>query len=177
MWGCIASVGADRIYGSNAGYFFMHDTKIVVAGVGMLRYQVSSMVFVGIVLVTTCVFQSMGKALSAFVLSACRQGAVLVVILAITSWMVGYQGVICAQPISDCLTALLAGSLLIGTIRREWNCNKNVFCEILCSIWWWKFVKITHDIADDFLRKINMFLKYGNEEFRTKKCPFTNVRR
>ncbi|MCQ5144451.1 MATE family efflux transporter [Enterocloster bolteae] len=99
--------------------FFMHDTKIVTAGASMLRLQVGSMVFVGIVLVTTCIFQSMGKALGAFVLSACRQGAVLAVILVIFSRVMGYQGVICAQPISDCLTALLAGSLLIGTIRRE----------------------------------------------------------
>lgn len=77
--------------------FFIHDIKIVTAGAGMIRLQVSSKAFVGIVLVTACIFQPIGKTLVAFILSACRQGTVPAVIPVITSWMRGYQNVICAS--------------------------------------------------------------------------------
>ena len=61
-----------------------------------------------VVLVTTCTFQSAGKASGAFWLSVSRQGLIFAIVIFIASKTVGYTGVIAAQPVSDFLTAVLA---------------------------------------------------------------------
>ena len=93
--------------------FFINDPHIIDLGAGMLRVQLLSLVCVGIVMVTTCTFQSTGKALGAFILSISRQGVILIIVLAVASRAAGYQGVIAAQAIADLLTAILAIILLI----------------------------------------------------------------
>ncbi|OZG56943.1 multidrug transporter MatE [Bifidobacterium tissieri] len=93
--------------------FFINDPHIIDLGAGMLRVQLLSLLCVGIVMVTTCTFQSTGKALGAFILSISRQGVILVIVLAVASRVAGYQGVIAAQAIADLLTAILAIILLI----------------------------------------------------------------
>ncbi|MBT1177912.1 MATE family efflux transporter [Bifidobacterium callimiconis] len=93
--------------------FFINDRHIIDLGAGMLRVQLLSLVCVGIIMVTTCTFQSTGKALGAFILSLSRQGVVLVVVLAVASRMAGYDGVIAAQAISDLITAIIAIVLFI----------------------------------------------------------------
>ena len=55
---------------------FMQDASIIEIGVPMLRMQQMGMVFTAVVLVTTCTFQSAGKAVGAFLLSVSRQGVV-----------------------------------------------------------------------------------------------------
>ena len=79
----------------------------------MLRIQLMGMVFMGIVMVTTCTFQAAGKALGALLLSVSRQGIIFAAVLLIASKLAGYHGVICAQMISDIVTAGLA-ILLLG---------------------------------------------------------------
>ena len=54
--------------------FFIEDATIITLGAGMLRVQLLSLVCVAVVMVTTCTFQSAGKAVGAFVLSISRQG-------------------------------------------------------------------------------------------------------
>ena len=66
------------------------------------------MIFIAIVLVTTCTFQSAGKASGAFWLSVSRQGLIFAVVIFVASKAIGYNGVIAAQPVSDFLTAVLA---------------------------------------------------------------------
>lgn len=91
---------------------FLDDPAIVALGVPMLRAQQLSMVFMGFVLVSTCIFQSIGDALGAFLLSMSRQGVIFAVVLVAANALCGIGGVIAAQPISDVLTALLALVLL-----------------------------------------------------------------
>ncbi|PWG60669.1 MATE family efflux transporter [Bifidobacterium catulorum] len=91
--------------------FFISDPHIIDLGAGMLRVQLLSLVCVGIVMVTTCTFQSTGKAMGAFILSISRQGVVLVAVLAVASRVGGYQGVIASQAIADLITAIMAGVL------------------------------------------------------------------
>ena len=98
---------------------FMNQEEIVAAGVPMLRFQQLGMVFMAIVLVTTCVFQSAGKALGAFLLSVSRQGVIFAIVMVIASKTVGYMGVISAQPVSDFLTAVLAVLLFVGYFKGE----------------------------------------------------------
>lgn len=93
--------------------FFIQDEKVVALGAGMLRVQLLSLVCVAIVMVTTCTFQSTGKALGAFVLSISRQGVILAVTLAVGSRLFGYDGVIAAQAVADLVTALMAVVLFV----------------------------------------------------------------
>lgn len=88
--------------------FFIADETIVTLGAGMLRVQLLSLVCVAIVMVTTCTFQSAGKATGAFILSISRQGVLLAVTRFAGSRMFGYAGVIAAQAVADLLTAVLA---------------------------------------------------------------------
>lgn len=98
---------------------FMKDERIVELGVPMLRMQQAGMLFVAVVLVTTCTFQSTGKAFGAFFLSVSRQGVIFAIVIFVASRLAGYQGVICSQAIADALTAVLA-VLLFGTgLYRE----------------------------------------------------------
>lgn len=98
---------------------FMQDASIVAIGVPMFRMQQLGMVFIAIVLVTTCTFQSAGKAGGAFLLSVSRQGVVFVVVIMVASRLFGYMGVLMAQTISDFLTAILAVSLFYTLIYKE----------------------------------------------------------
>ncbi|KFI92506.1 multidrug transport protein [Bifidobacterium saguini DSM 23967] len=93
--------------------FFINNETIVTLGAGMLRIQLLSLVCVAIVMVTTCTFQSTGKALGAFILSISRQGVMLALTLGVGSRLFGYEGVIAAQAVADLLTAALAVVLFI----------------------------------------------------------------
>ena len=88
--------------------WFMKDPTVVREGAVMVRWLVSSSTLAGFVLVFTTVFQSMGKAVPALLLSIARQGVVFAVAIIILAHFFGYQGIIAAQAVADLLTALLA---------------------------------------------------------------------
>ncbi|MDE5717534.1 MAG: MATE family efflux transporter, partial [Lachnospiraceae bacterium] len=98
---------------------FMQDASIIAVGVPMLRMQQMGMVFTAVVLVTTCTFQSAGKAVGAFLLSVSRQGVLFAAVLLIASRVFHYNGVLMAQAVSDLLTAILAVVLFDILIRRK----------------------------------------------------------
>ena len=87
---------------------FMDNEQIVSDGTVMLRWQVVSMVFVGIVLLITIIFQSAGKALGSFLLSISRQGVVFLVVLMVAVRVAGYSGILASQAIADVITAVFA---------------------------------------------------------------------
>ena len=101
---------------------FMRQESIMAAGVPMLRFLQLGMPSIAVILITTCVFQSTGKALGAFLLSVSRQGVIYALVLFVLSRLFGYQGVIVSQAGSDFLTALLAivlfRKMLWGEIRE-----------------------------------------------------------
>lgn len=97
---------------------FMDRAEIVDSGVLMLRLQQAGMVFMAVVLVTTCVFQSAGKAMGAFLLSVSRQGVIYGIVIVMASHLFGYHGVLAAQAVSDFLTAVMAVILLK---KQLWN--------------------------------------------------------
>lgn len=74
----------------------------------MLRFQVITMVFVGMILLITILFQSTGKSKASFILSVSRQGLAFLVTLVIGYHFLGYMGIICAQAVADLLTMCLA---------------------------------------------------------------------
>lgn len=93
--------------------FFTTDPHIIELGSGMLRVQLLSTVCVAVVLVTTCTFQSAGKAIGALLLSISRQGVMLAITLFAGKALAGYHGVIAAQAVADLLTAILAVVLFV----------------------------------------------------------------
>lgn len=98
---------------------FMDDSGIVSAGVPMLRLQLLGAVFTAVTLVSTCTFQSAGKALNAFILSVSRQGVIFAVVIFILSKTVGYYGVLSAQPVADFITAVVAIVLVRTSVYKE----------------------------------------------------------
>lgn len=92
---------------------FMSDPAVVENGALMLRLQLAGMMFMGIVLISTCTFQSAGQAVGAFLLSVSRQGVIFAIVLNVALRVAGYQGVLASQAVSDLLTALLAVVLVL----------------------------------------------------------------
>lgn len=97
----------------------MDDASMISIGAPMLRAVLIGMPFIGIVMVTTCIFQSCGKPLQALTLSAGRQGVFYAVIIFVMSALLGYQGVIHAQPVSDIFTAIVALILFKKSVWKE----------------------------------------------------------
>lgn len=98
--------------------FFMDDSAVVAYGTGMLRWLTLTTPFCGIVLVLTTCFLSMGKAIPSFVLSISRQGVIFTVVILITAACFGYEGIICAQPVADVLTAAV-GIVMYAAARKN----------------------------------------------------------
>ena len=92
---------------------FMKDPTVIREGTVMIRWLVSSSVLAGVILALTTVFQSMGKALPAFILSFCRQGLIFAICMVVLSQIFGYTGILAAQACSDLLTTILAIALFI----------------------------------------------------------------
>ena len=106
--------GGQPLIGYNYGAKnFMSDPSVVKNGALMLRLQLAGMVFMGIVLISTCTFQSAGQAVGAFLLSVSRQGVIFAIVLNVALRVAGYQGVLASQVVSDLLTALLAVVLVV----------------------------------------------------------------
>ncbi|WDC82696.1 MATE family efflux transporter [Ligilactobacillus ruminis] len=96
---------------------FMNDASVVLYGTGMLRWFTLTTPFCGIVLVLTTCFIAMGKAVPSFVLSISRQGVIFTVVILITAACFGYDGIICAQPVADFLTAVV-GIFMYAAARK-----------------------------------------------------------
>ena len=98
---------------------FMSDPDIVGSGAMMLRCQQAGMTFMAVTLVSTCVCQSVGAALGAFVLSVSRQGVLYAVALVILSRVLGYQGVLISQACADVVTAVLAVIIIRNIMKKH----------------------------------------------------------
>lgn len=87
---------------------FMKDPTVIKEGTVMIRCLSSSAVFAGLILVFTTMFQSMGKATPAFWLSFSRQGLIFAVVMIVMRSLLGYSGILMAQPVADGLTFILS---------------------------------------------------------------------
>ena len=98
---------------------FTQDPVIFHYGIEIIRAFLSGLLFMSLVLVTVCTFQSMGKAGGAFILSISRQGIVFAAAIMILSRIFGYTGIIYAQSVSDFCTSIIAGILLYRIVIRS----------------------------------------------------------
>lgn len=97
---------------------FMNKPIIVSVGSYMLRVCLTTTPFIGAILVFTTVFQSAGKAWSAFTMSFARQGAVYLVTMVVCSTVFGFHGVVWAQPVADVITFFIGWMLYRGEFRK-----------------------------------------------------------
>ena len=86
---------------------FMNNPQIVADGSYMLRVCLLTTPFIGAILVYTTVFQSAGKGWSALVMSISRQGVVYFISMVVMAKILGYHGVVMAQPVADILTCAI----------------------------------------------------------------------
>ena len=100
---------------------FINNPEIIQEGTVMLRWQVITMLFVGIILLVTIVFQSMGKIVGSFVLSISRQGVIFLLVLVIAYHTAGYTGIIVSQAIADLVTACIAVILFYKQLYKEFR--------------------------------------------------------
>ena len=118
---CVRFIGAVSLVLSAAVFlaapvllrFFMDNDAIVSDGTVMLRLQVVTMVFAGMVLLMTILCQSIGAMKESFLLSISRQGVVFFVVLLAAYRLFGYNGVLISQAAADVLSAGIAFFLFL----------------------------------------------------------------
>ena len=118
---CAAALVLTVILSAGSGIFikfFVSDAGLIEAGTLMLRLQAATLVFAGIVLLITIVFQSMGRTVPMLILSVSRQGVIFLIVLLIASAAAGYYGVISSQAVSDVISAVLALALVIPALKK-----------------------------------------------------------
>lgn len=86
---------------------FMNRPDIVSDGSYMLLATIITTPVVGIVLVYTTIFQSIGNAWGAFIMAIARQGIVYFLVLEGMKLLMGYHGIVWSQAISDVLTCVI----------------------------------------------------------------------
>ena len=94
---------------------FVQDAGMIATGAQMLRWQVCTAAFGGVVLLLTVLFQATGKIIPSFLLSISRQGVVFLLALVVCVHLFQYQGVLMAQAVADILSAALALGLLAAS--------------------------------------------------------------
>ena len=98
---------------------FVFDSVLIETGAVMLRWQVFSSVFAGIVLLLTVLFESMGKVVPSLLLSISRQGVVFLISIVVCSRLFGYTGVLMSQAVADVISAAIAGGMYLYSVRRS----------------------------------------------------------
>ena len=110
----ILSIAAKPIIGR-----FLDDPEMIQTGAYMLRLQLLGAPLMGICLIIICTFQSTGKAIGSFILSACRQGIVFLPVIFVLSNFFGLWGVMAAQFTSDVITTVVAFFLYIVLLKKS----------------------------------------------------------
>lgn len=87
---------------------FITDGDMLKTAAFMLRTQVVSMVLMAVILFIQIIFQATGKSIPALILSLSRQGVIFVLVLVIARQLLGYNGILFSQAISDVISVAIA---------------------------------------------------------------------
>ncbi len=98
---------------------FIQVNTVIEAGATMLRWQCAGMVFGGLVLFFTVLFQTTGKMAPSYILSLSRQGIVFVVVLFVLKSAFGYSGIFASQAVADWFSAAIALGLYRSVFVRS----------------------------------------------------------
>lgn len=96
---------------------FQKSERVIEIGTPALRYATVGLLFLPLSVPVNMLYQSIRKAGIASFLSILRSGAMLIPTLLIGSHFLGLQGILLAQPISDCLTGLTCIPFVIHFLR------------------------------------------------------------
>ena len=98
-------------------HLFREDSAVVAVGAPALIYQAITFPLNSWIVISNMMLQSVGKAVSASLLAAARQGLTLIPLVLILSYFFGITGIQLAQPIGDVLTVLLAVPLTFNFFK------------------------------------------------------------
>ena len=117
---CVTTVGflVAMLCPSLCVRLFTTDPHLAYVSVDALRIMMSAMPIVGYQMVITNFFQSIGMAKISILLSLSRQLLMLLPLLLILPSMFGVTGVWMSMPLSDTLSALLAGVMMMKYMKR-----------------------------------------------------------
>lgn len=105
--GCFFTV-VFRLFGHQMIALFINDPATIEAGATILKAFTIAIPFIGLQMTMMITFQSVGKAISAMVVSLGRQCIIYIPALFILNNLFGFNGFIYAQPIADILTTAVA---------------------------------------------------------------------
>lgn len=121
IWTTIYSLVMAAIYVVFAKFIvmgFSSDPTVIAVGSKGLRMFSMTLPFAGILVIVNGLFQSMGKARQAGVLSLSRQGFFLIPLLYILPQLIGVDGIFLSQPIADFLTLIITIGFGVSGIRE-----------------------------------------------------------
>lgn len=98
-------------------------SEVMTQGVLVFRISIFSFIVLGPQMLATTGIQAFGKAKEALVLSVARQGLFYIPLLFLMQQLLGFKGLIWAQPISDTITLLLGLAFLRVILRKSIGTN------------------------------------------------------
>ncbi len=94
------------------------DVQVTDYGVKILRGLMLAGPFIGIMFIYNFAFQGMGKSIPSLVLSLGRQGLIFLPLLIVMSRLVGFNGIVYAQPTADLVCVVLAAVMFAAVNSR-----------------------------------------------------------
>lgn len=113
IFGLAAAIFSTQI----VSLFTKEDTEMVRVGSIALRANGLSFILFGFYTVYSFLFLVMGKAAEGCILGACRQGICFVPVLLILPPLLGLNGVLCAQPAADVISAVVTAAMAVRLHR------------------------------------------------------------
>lgn len=114
---CIVAVGI--VFAPQVVLLFQKgDPEVVVLGTVALRAHLATMVLMPYVVLNNMMLQTTGEAFRASLLAAARQGLFFVPAILLLPALLGWPGLVLAQPVADLCSFLLAIPLSTGFLRK-----------------------------------------------------------
>lgn len=121
IWTSVFSVAfaiVSIIFAPNIISVFSNDPAVIDIGSRSLRAVNIFFPLFGFQVISTVLFQALGKGLPAALLSLARQGIFLIPAILIMPGIFGLNGVIYSQPVADFLTIILTMFFAIDILRK-----------------------------------------------------------
>lgn len=114
--GALATVGF--IFAPTIVSLFQKEADVIAVGAPAMRYASIGLWFLPISVACNMLYQSIRKAAMASFMAIMRSGAVLIPVLLITNGLLGLDGIIMAQGISDFLTGIITLPFFIRFFKK-----------------------------------------------------------
>ena len=98
--------------------FFAGEQETIDIGTRALRFQCAPALISGFYMIGSMMLQNLGRSFKATVMAICRQGIVFIPLILILPRVLGLDGALVTQPLSDLLSFLIAVPMLVPEIRK-----------------------------------------------------------